>query len=90
MEDSNINELNPNHPTTQFAREQWVKIVGLMMYMDDRRVVCIPRHILDKVAEGGEDLNVTIEFDDTLGIILRLVDTEEAKRLAKEHGGLPV
>lgn len=90
MNDSNINELNPNHPVTQFARDQWVKIVALLMMMENKTSIQIPRHVIDKAFIKSGNLNVTIQFDDREGILLRLVGNEEAERLAKEEGGLPI
>lgn len=90
MSDPNINELNPNHPVTQFSRDQWVKIVALLMIMDNKTSIKIPRSVIDKAFIRSGQLNVTIQFNDREGILLRLVGNEEAERLAKEEGGLPI
>lgn len=85
-----MTELNPNHPATVAAREQWHKIVALLMAQrGNTRIVISEREVTD-FAVKYHGSAVVIQFKDGVGIILRLVDEKEADRLAREEGGLPV
>ena len=85
-----MTELNPNHPVTQSVHDQWHKIVALLMAkIGSRRVVISPDEV-KRFAEEGDGNNITIRFDDCLGIELRLVSDNEAVRLARQERGLPV
>lgn len=81
-----MTELNPNHPVTQAVHDHWHKIAALLMAkMGKRRIVIGPHEI-----SNLEGQNITIRFDDSIGIELRLVSDEEAARLVRKEGGLPV
>lgn len=84
-----MNELNPNHPVTQEVHDHWHKIAFMLMRkMGKDRVVITPQEV-ERFAndDGGA---ITIRFDDTIGAELRIVSCEEAGRLARSEGGLPV
>lgn len=81
-------ELNPNHKVTQDMHDQWHKIVVLLM----RKFNC--NHVElsegDVLALGDSGVGaVTIRERDG-AIHLDLVSWDEAERLAREEGGLPV
>lgn len=77
-------ELNPHHPVTQAAREQWPKLLAVLMHKNGTpHVVITTEDIQAAVADG---LNIAIqELKDV--IHLRLVDEEAARKLARQHGG---
>ena len=84
-------ELNPNHATTEFMRNEWVKIVALLMLRDGvTRTTITPEVVARHTAATAPPLVVAIEINDDEGIILRLVSLDEAAELAKREGGLPV
>lgn len=82
-------ELNPNHAVTAEVREQWHKIVALLMSKFGKREVTITPKEIDRALTDVRGVNITVRFDDDRGIILKLVSDAEAVRLAKEEGGLP-
>lgn len=83
-----MTELNPNHPTTMAAHEQWHKIVALLMLkMGVKEAVISPEEI---ARLEGSDTNIAIRFDDKVGIMLMLVNSTEARLLVRQEGGLPV
>ena len=76
-------ELNPNHPATQTAHDQWHKFVAIMLYRYGNM-----RITMADVMAMPQDLAVVVqELED--GVHLRLVHMDEAVELAREHGGLP-
>lgn len=84
-------ELNPNHAATRAARENWHKIAAMLMRkMGKTEVVISLEEIANFTADASQAKNITIRFDDNIGIELKLVDDEEAGRLAREQGGLHV
>jgi len=83
-----MSELTPNHPVTKEVHEQWHKIAALMMVKFGKTKVIITPDEVFKAFKA--DLNITVRFNDEVGIELTLVDSKEAERLAREEGGLPV
>lgn len=82
-------EINPDHPATIGARDQWHKIVALLMNKLGLREVIISDKEVECFANTAGGSAVVIQFKDGVGIILRLLDIKEAERLAREEGGLP-
>jgi len=81
-----MDELNPNHSTTIAVHEHWHKIAALLMgHFGVTQVVIHPEEI-----EKLDGSNIAIRIDDAKGIELFIVDNEEAERLARKEGGLPV
>jgi len=82
-------EVNPNHPVTAAVHDHWHKIVALLMHKFELGHVVITGQ--DLAAFEREYPNHAIMIHDKRdGIHLRMVSMEEADRLAREHGGLPV
>lgn len=82
-------ELNPNHPVTQEIRDHWHKIAAILLYKMGRTRIDITSddvQSLNNVLEGGAIC--VKEKGDHLEVFL--ASAEEAQRLAKEEGGLPV
>jgi hypothetical protein len=81
-------ELNPNHPVTRAAHDQWHKIALLLMRMMGETAVVIPAEEVAKLADTFDGGAITIKFRDD-GIHLRIVGPAEAARLLREEGGQP-
>lgn len=75
-------ELNPRHGTTKAMREQWHKLLAIVMHKQKTK------HVVLKVEDimAVQGLNITVQ-ELTDGIHLRLVDDATANKLAKQHGG---
>lgn len=83
-------ELNPNHPVVQEMREQWHKLLAIVMTdFGVEEIEITPQMLEDFQALYGEGAAVVA---DTRGgkLTIRLVRGDEAARLAREEGGLPV
>lgn len=76
-------ELNPKHPVTREAHNHWHKIAALLVLRTGQKKVVIPTSEIMKL----EGLNITIRFDDAIGIELTLVDGKEAIDLLRKEGG---
>jgi hypothetical protein len=77
-------EANPNHPATKAAHDHWHKIAALLMAkMGTNHVIISPEEIM-----GLEGKNITVRFDDTKGIELRLLSEAESMALLRKEGGL--
>jgi len=83
-----MSELNPNHRATQAAHDQWHKIAALLMFKMGKKDIIIKTQEI--TSAFNEQLNISVQFDDNVGIILRLVDDKEAEALARREGGLLV
>lgn len=81
-------ELNPNHPVTSSMHDQWHKIVALLMRKFNLNHVELSEGEVMAFAESGSGA-VTIRERDG-AIHLDLISWEEAERLAREEGGLPI
>ena len=81
-------ELNPNHRATQAAHDHWHKIAALLMFKMGKKNVTITTQEINSAF--NEQLNISVQFDDEVGILLRLVDDKEAMELARREGGLLV
>ena len=81
-------ELNPNHSATRGAHDHWHKIAALLMVKMGKTHVVISPAEIERL--GDNHTNIAIRFDDAKGIELFIVDDEEALRLARKEGGLPV
>lgn len=76
-------ELNPRHPVTKAARDQWHKLLAIVMHKYKIPHVMLTIEDIKAVDIG---LNITVQERDN-AIHLRLVDDKTAAKLAKEHGG---
>jgi hypothetical protein len=82
------NELNPNHPVTVEIREQWHKLLAVLMHKFGLTEVEITVDDLLTLEKSGL-MNITAHPKGDV-ITLRLVSDAEAARLAREEGGLPI
>lgn len=79
-------EINPNHPVSRMMRDQWHKVVALLMTKQRvNEVVITPDDIRALPADPAIAVH---EQADGLHIIL--LDGAVAERLARREGGLPV
>lgn len=83
-----MSEVNPNHPVTQSMRDQWHKIVVLLMQKMGVTETVIPMQEL-VTFESSSHRFITIQFDDSKGIMLKLLTEKEAMELAAKAGGMP-
>jgi hypothetical protein len=84
-----VSELNPNHPVTTEVREHWHKIAALLLFkLNIKSVIISPEDIEYMGSVLADGAIVCHEHDGILEI--KLVNGREAKRLAREEGGLPV
>lgn len=79
-------EMNPNHPMTEAVRDQWHKIVVLLMIKLKKSHVEITQSEIEQMTSGNVGA-VTIQAKDDR-IILNLVSPSEAAKLARKEGGL--
>ena len=77
-------ELNPNHPVTRFAHDQWHKIALILMCKWGKDEVVITSEDLEAIASRPNGCNIAFISRNNV-ITLRLVDNDEAKRLAREE-----
>lgn len=79
-------ELNPDHPVTNEMREQWHKIVALLMMQRGETEVEITLQEIQAMTLAVEPQAVVIEEKGDR-LLLRLVSMAEAQRLASLGGG---
>jgi len=81
-----MSEINPNHPTTAALRDQWHKVLFILM-----RQIGLDEFVItetDIQLLYSETLAITAqELPD--GLHVRLMKMEAAEQLAREHGWLP-
>lgn len=79
------NELNPNHPMTEGVRDQWHKIVALLVERTPEKHVVITTADIQRLP-----LDSAVVVEDRMdGLHVYLVGMDEARKLAREAGGLP-
>lgn len=79
-------KLNPNHPTTQMAAENWYKIIATLLNKFGENNVLITGEDLVWLADGTK---AVVIHDGPEGLRIRITTEAEAQALAREHGGLP-
>jgi hypothetical protein len=80
-------ELNPNHPVTQMTHDNWHKIVGVIMLKFGVTDVEIES---DDVLRLGDNEKAVVADCRGGRFIIRVVGMDEARKLARKEGGLPV
>jgi hypothetical protein len=83
-----MNELNPNHPVTRELHDQWYKLCAILLFKSGRREAKITSDDIERFTSSGY-ANITMHPKGDV-ITLALVNDEEAARLARKEGGLPV
>jgi hypothetical protein len=80
-------EFNPNHPVTQMTRDNWHKIVGvIMLKLGVANVEILPE---DVMLLGDNDKCVVADCRGGR-FIVRVMSMAEGEKLARKEGGLPV
>ena len=84
-----MSELNPNHPVTLLAHNEWHKLCGCLLAKWGLPSVEITEAdvmaMAQEIGEGG-----AIALDCRGGrMVIRLLRKAEAEQLAKQEGGLP-
>lgn len=86
-----MSELNPNHPVTMAAHDNWHKIVALLMIHFNESEIEIPLSEIEKlISNDPSKMKAVVLHDTGHSLMLRLVSMSEAEKLAKEAGGLLV
>ncbi|PRZ51201.1 hypothetical protein BX589_12042 [Paraburkholderia fungorum] len=81
--------LNPNHPVTQHAGENWQSLMAaLLCQLGETAVLTIADVERLNMRFPGDQPVVLVHYH-AESIELRLVSRTEGERLAREHGGLP-
>lgn len=81
-----MSALNPNHPVTQMASENWHKLLAVLMLKLGIENI----HLTEAdVARMGDNQKAILMHAHADSIELKIVSLEEGARLAREHGGLP-
>lgn len=87
-------ELNPNNPVVAEFRDQWHKLAAILMWKFRVNKVQITLEDIDRFMNDqrfGKNIVLDNRGDDPRRpLTLRLVNDDEAVRLAREEGGLPV
>lgn len=82
-----MSELNPDHPVTQGLREQWFKLLAVVLwkYRDT-----LPKHVVlteadfAGIAAAFPNMPTIVAHDRADGLHLRVMDESEGQRLADE------
>jgi hypothetical protein len=83
-------ELNPNHPVVREMREQYHKLLAIVMADHGLDEFDVTVEMIDDFSRiYGEGAAVVVDTRGG-GLKLRLVRGDEAARLARQEGGLPV
>jgi hypothetical protein len=82
-----VNELNPNNPALMQMHDSWHKFVVILMM---RYGLTEFEVTLDDVRGMADADNAVMLDARNQRLVLRLVSNEEAARLARKEGGLPV
>jgi len=80
-------ELNPNHPVTRAASQQWHKIAALIMVKLDIKEI---RFTAGDVARIQSNVNIVLDergSSETGTFAVRIVDDRTAAELARKEGG---
>jgi hypothetical protein len=88
-------EINPNHPVTKETHDHWHKIAALLLLKitggQRNKIVRISvQEIQSFIEDHDGDLGAIVLQERGDYMELRMVDSIEANRLAKQEGGLPV
>lgn len=79
-------EINPNHPVTQMAHDNWHKLCAILMQKFGKTEIEITK--ADADALGDMEKGIVLDLRGGR-CILRLVTMEEGERMARGEGGLP-
>jgi len=88
-------EINPNHPVTREVHDHWHKIAALLLLKitggKRGKIVRISvQEIQSFSSEHDGDFGAIVLQERGDYMELKMVDSAEAERLAKQEGGMPV
>lgn len=84
---TNPDSLNPHHPVTRALNDQWHKLFAIHMAKLGVREVVLTAADIEKALATMDGLNIAArELPD--GLHITLVSDNEARRLARIHGGV--
>ena len=86
---SEQDELNPNHGVTSEMRDQYHKLLAIIVGLGYGGATTITVADLERFTEQWPDAAIIVHSHADC-IELRLVTREEGDQIAREHGGLPV
>jgi hypothetical protein len=81
-----VSAINPNHPVTQSAEENWHKIVALLVLQAGGRM-SISSSEIESLIDGPPSAVVVKYNRDSID--LWMVSEAEAQRMGREEGGMP-
>lgn len=85
-----VDELNPNHPITRAAHDQWHKLLALAMFVTNHTEVHIREVDITNFLRKYNAVVLDTTDEKAKGhIVLKLVTLAEAEKLARKAGGLP-
>lgn len=80
-------ELNPDHSVTQSLRDQWFKLLAVVLwkYRDALpKEVVLTAQDFDGIARAFPNMPTIVAHERADGLVLRVVDESEGRRLADE------
>jgi hypothetical protein len=83
-------ELNPNHPVTRQAHDQWHKIAILLLNKFCPKGIVINLADIQKLTDDWGEMPSIVMHDRADGLHLYIVDETKGRELAATEGGLPV
>ena len=78
-------ELNPNHPVTKAAHEEWHKIVAILLHKLGIQEITITANDIDKLMRAFPDMPTVILKGEGETLRLSLVSLEEGKKAAEKE-----
>jgi hypothetical protein len=89
-----MKELNPNHPVTREVHDHWHKLCALALHKLGVSKVSITSADIESfsrkwVGRNGQDGAITVHPTGNV-LTLELVNGDDAARIARKEGGLPV
>lgn len=83
-----MNELNPNHPVTRKAHDNWHKVAALIMMKLGINEVVLTLEDINSLGTRPGGTNIAMKDADGVLRIFLCTD-EEGQRLARQEGGIP-
>ena len=82
-----MHELNPDHPVTRAAHDNWHKILAVLMH---KLALTQTEISIDDIQRFAGSEYAAVVLREKNGVMyLSLVNARDAERLAREEGGLP-
>lgn len=86
----NHDTLNPNHPVAKLLDTEWHKLCAVLIEkLNHGQPVCITEQDIERFNANHDHGCGIVADSQPDGLHLRIVEFDEAQRLAREEGGLP-